>query len=380
MRILLTADTVGGVWTYALSLSRALERHDAEIALATMGAPLSAAQRSDVRSCRNVVLHESRYGLEWMPEPWSDVALSGEWLQRLARDTRADVVHLNGYAHGTVDFGVPVVVAGHSCVLSWWQSVHGRAAPGEWDRYRSAVTAGLRAADAVVAPTAAMLAALEELYGPLPHTCVIPNGLDSTTLPLGARDAFGHYRKQPQPQPIVLAAGRVWDESKNFAALAAAAPHIDWPIYIAGSSTGPAGERQDPIGVHSLGALAPVAMAAWHRRASIFVHPAVYEPFGLAPLEAALAGAALVLSDIPSLREVWGDAAVYVPPRDPPALADALNSLIRQPQRRAACADAARHRAARYTAQRMARSYSGVYAGLARGSAAGPLREVVACA
>jgi glycogen synthase len=110
------------------------------------------------------------------------------------------------------------------------------------------------------------------------------------------------------------------------------------------------------------------------------VHPAVYEPFGLAPLEAALAGAALVLSDIPSLREVWNDAAIYVPPRDPSALADAVNSLIRQPQRRAACADAARHRAACYTAQRMARSYYGVYAGLARGSAPGPLREVVACA
>jgi glycogen synthase len=380
MRILLTADTVGGVWTYALALSRALERYDIEIALATMGAPLGAAQRSDVRSCRNIALHESRYRLEWMPQPWADVAASGEWLQRIARDSRADVVHLNGYAHGTVDFGVPVLVAGHSCVLSWWQSVHGSAAPAEWDRYRSAVTTGLRAADAVVAPTAAMLAAVNELYGPLPHTYVIPNGLDPTALPLGARDAFGHYRRQPQPQPIVLAAGRVWDESKNFAALAAAAPHIDWPIYLAGSSAGPAGERHNLSGVHCLGNLAPGAMAAWHRRAAIFVHPAVYEPFGLAPLEAALAGVALVLSDIPSLREVWDDAAVYVPPRDPSALADAVNSLIRQPQRRAACADAARHRAACYTAQRMARSYYGVYAGLARGSAPGPLREVVACA
>jgi glycogen synthase len=380
MRILLTADTLGGVWTYALALSRALERHDVEIALATMGAPLTAAQHSQVRSCRNIALYESGYRLEWMPEPWADVAAAGEWLRGVAGDFRAEVVHLNGYAHGAVEFGVPVLVVGHSCVLSWWQSVHGSAAPGEWDRYRAAVTAGLRAADVIAAPTAAMLAALDELYGPFARTCTIPNGCDATALPLGARDAFGRYQKPRRPHTVVLAAGRVWDESKNFALLSAAAPHIEWPVYIAGSSSGPSGQRQDLSSVHCLGALAPHAMAAWHRRASIFVHPALYEPFGLAPLEAALAGAALVLSDIPSLREVWGDTAVYVPPHDSSALAVAVNSLIRQPQRRAACADAARQRAAGFTARRMARSYLDVYAALAGGSTAGPLREAIACA
>jgi glycogen synthase len=47
-KILLTTDTIGGVWTYALELTRTLGEHDVQVALATMGAPLSREQRKDV--------------------------------------------------------------------------------------------------------------------------------------------------------------------------------------------------------------------------------------------------------------------------------------------------------------------------------------------
>ncbi len=73
-------------------------------------------------------------------------------------------------------------------------------------------------------------------------------------------------------------------------------------------------------------------MAGWLGRASIFALPARYEPFGLLPLEAALSGCALVLGDIPSLREVWGDAAWFVPPDDRDALTAAIGSLIASPR------------------------------------------------
>src|SRR4051812_20299734 len=79
-KILMTADTLGGVWTYALELSRALGDRGIEIGLATMGAPLTKMQRSEVRSLPNVTVFESSYKLEWMPDPWTDVECAGQWL------------------------------------------------------------------------------------------------------------------------------------------------------------------------------------------------------------------------------------------------------------------------------------------------------------
>jgi glycogen(starch) synthase len=157
MKILLTTDTVGGVWTYAIELARALAPHGVEVALATMGAPVRPEQRRQAEALENVRLFESDFKLEWMPEPWNDVRRCGDWLLELEAQTRPDVVHLNGYAHAALPWSAPTVVVGHSCVLSWWQAVKGEPAPPDWDRYAEAVRRGLRAADAVVAPSAAMI-------------------------------------------------------------------------------------------------------------------------------------------------------------------------------------------------------------------------------
>jgi hypothetical protein len=50
MKVLMTADAVGGVWTYALELSGALARHDIEVVLATMGPLPDTALRDSVRT------------------------------------------------------------------------------------------------------------------------------------------------------------------------------------------------------------------------------------------------------------------------------------------------------------------------------------------
>jgi glycogen(starch) synthase len=72
--ILMTADTVGGVWTYALELVKGLAPQGTHVHLATMGAPLSAAQWQQVAALPNLTIRESTYRLEWMDEPWDDVA------------------------------------------------------------------------------------------------------------------------------------------------------------------------------------------------------------------------------------------------------------------------------------------------------------------
>ena len=145
MKILMTADTVGGIWTYAMELARSLARADVQIALATMGEPLNSEQRQQISELPHTILFESEFKLEWMDNPWPEVQSAGEWLLQIERDVRPDVIHLNGYAHGALPWRAPAVVVGHSCVLSWWNAVKGEAAPPAWNHYHDAVERGLAA-------------------------------------------------------------------------------------------------------------------------------------------------------------------------------------------------------------------------------------------
>ena len=351
-RVLMTADTVGGVWTYALELTRALSPYAVEVVLATMGAPLNDEQQRETRSIPNLKVFESIYKLEWMDEPWHDVQEAGEWLLDLEKQLRPEIVHLNGYAHAALPWHAPTLVVGHSCVISWWWAVKGEDAPAKWNRYRDEVTRALGAADCVVAPTRAMLSALEKHYGPLKSGCVVSNGRDSSLFQPGAKDEF------------ILTAGRLWDEGKNVAALERIAPHLAWPVYVAGEEKHPdfnvRGQGRTNH-VHTLGRLSHETLASWYSRAAIYALPARYEPFGLSVLEAALAGCALVLGDIPSLREVWGAAAVFVQPDDHGALRAALEELIASSARRKELAHRSRLRALYFTPERMAQGYLETY-------------------
>jgi glycosyltransferase involved in cell wall biosynthesis len=78
-------------------------------------------------------------------------------------------------------------------------------------------------------------------------------------------------------------------------------------------------------------------------------------------LEAALSGCALVLGDIPSLREVWGEAAVYVRPDDERALARAVTALVHDDAGREARGVAAREHARRYDAAALGLAYARLY-------------------
>src|SRR4051812_19031521 len=349
MKILMTADTVGGVWTYALQLARALRRHNVDVVLATMGRPMSREQREEARQATNVTVCESSYKLEWMDNPWLDVYHAGEWLLGLEERFAPDIIHLNGYVHADLPFRAPVLVVGHSCVLSWHGAVRGHEAPPHFDHYREEVRRGLRVADAVVTPTRAMLNDLERYYGPIRKSMVIPN----------AREA-ALYSPLPK-ENMVLAVGRVWDEAKNIEMLERVGPHLEWPVYVAGEERHPEGGAAELKHVQPLGHLSSAELACWYRRAAIYAHPARYEPFGLSALEAALAGCALVLGDISSLGEVWEDAAIFVPPNDPDALERAIHTLIGNPTLRAEKAARARQQASCYTPERMVSGYMQIY-------------------
>lgn len=359
-RVLMTADSVGGVWQYALELARGLLEQGDEVALATMGRELTPEQRRGAASIAGLSLYPSQWKLAWMDDPWSDVERAGEWLMDVAEQVRPSVVHLNDYSHGGLPWRAPVLMTGHSCVLSWWQAVHGVEAPeAQWRRYRGTVAEGLGAADLVVAPSAAMLGRLNQHYGPLPATRVIHNARSPATERGLARE------------PLILAAGRLWDPGKNIAALSVIAPGIPWPIHVAGEHRSLEGEDNELPGVHVLGPLSSWQLAEWYERASIYALPARYEPFGLSVLEAAQAGCALVLGDIDSLHEVWGDAALYVAPDDHDELAAVLRRLIADPVLRAQYVARARKRAARYAPETMVGEYRRAYRELETGRSDG---------
>ena len=67
-------------------------------------------------------------------------------------------------------------------------------------------------------------------------------------------------------------------------------------------------------------------LAVLYRLAAVFVFPSLYEGFGLPPLEAMASGAPVITSNVSSLPEVVGDAAVLIDPYDPEAIADAMRA------------------------------------------------------
>ena len=158
----------------------------------------------------------------------------------------------------------------------------------------------------------------------------------------------------------MLTAGRLWDPAKNVIALDRVAPQLPWPVCAAGEVSDGNGSTVELRHVTALGSLPPEQLASWFAQASIYAAPAHYEPFGLAVLEAALAGCALVLGDIESLRELWDGAALFVPPDDP-GLADAISWLVAHPEARQALGIRARHRALRCSPRAMARGYLDAY-------------------
>jgi glycogen synthase len=157
-----------------------------------------------------------------------------------------------------------------------------------------------------------------------------------------------------EKEPFVLAAGRLWDRAKGLDLLDRASGGLQWPVLAAGDG----GAAQH---VRALGRQSPRELAGLRERAAVFVAPARYEPFGLAILEAARAGCALVLADIPSLRELWSGAAAFVDPHDTRALQAALAELIAAPGERVRLARAAQTHARRYSVERMVREYLGLY-------------------
>lgn len=348
----MTADTIGGVWTYALELTLALQAFGVEVHMATMGKKLNQSQWKEADTLHNLKIYESDYALEWMDNPWQDVESAGRWLLSLAREIQPDLIHLNNYIHGALSWPAPVLMVGHSCVLSWWEAVKKERAPAYWHTYADLVKKGLQHANAVVGISQTMLNCLHRHYGPISYAKVIYNGRE--------KKGFTPETKAP----VIYSMGRLWDEAKNIHALQCIAGQLSWPVYVAGDDQGKLQAATNNF--HLLGKLSMPEVKQWLSKAGIYVMPARYEPFGLSLLEAALSGCALVAGDIPSLRELWEGAALFADPENPQALCQQIEKLIQQPELRQNLAVAAMKRAEKFSLQQMGVQYMDVYRQLFR--------------
>lgn len=350
MKILMTTDTVGGVWVYSLELCKVLEKYGVQVHLAALGAWPSPAQQVEVEKMPNVLLYKSDYKLEWMKDPWEDVEQSRKWINAIYHTVQPDIIHLNNYAHVEEDWTAPVVTVFHSCVQTWWQAVKGKAAPNDWDLYTQTVKESLEASDIVISPTKAILQKARESHNFSSPAKVIHNGRS-------LKPSEGVKKEK-----IILCMGRMWDEAKNLGLLSNIAQRMPWPIYVAGDAVNPnTGKECQVENVNFLGKLNPEEVQHWMERASIFVSPTRYEPFGLAILEAAENGCALVLSQLETLQELWHDAAVFFDPENEAEAEKTLLTLLQNESYLEELSEKAKTRAEEYSAEKMGEAYHMLY-------------------
>jgi glycosyltransferase involved in cell wall biosynthesis len=362
MHVLVTADTVGGVWTYTRELVSGLAKRGIRVTLVSFGGIPSRAQTAWLESLSDVTYFPTGFRLEWMQDAASDLSESAEYLHGIIRECNPDLLHLSQYCYGSMDVTLPKIVVAHSDVMSWSLAVRGVHPDNLWARwYREIVEQGLAGASLLVAPSQGMLHCIESCYGGHPRSRVIYNGRSPAL-----------FNPFVSKHNYAASIGRLWDEGKQSLLLMQLNPS-PVPIFLAGASTmagesadeniaGPANSGQD---IQFKGELSEGEIRELLSRAAIYIATSKYEPFGLAPLEAALSRCAIVANDIPNLREIWGDAACYFRSSDLESLRQALVLLHGNRELRLTYANRAYDRARqRYTADRMVEEYVQAYRAL----------------
>jgi glycosyltransferase involved in cell wall biosynthesis len=269
---------------------------------------------------------------------------------RLLQAVDAEVVHTH-LVHADVYGALAAKLRGRNLVSTKHNDDPFRAGP-----FRYVERTLSHAADRVITITEALRRFTVERVGvPAAKVETIHYGLDGLPEPWGENNADD----VPPGARVLLAVSRLTAQ-KGLDTAIDALPLLPDDVVLVVLGEGPeraALEARSLEGrVFLLGRVPDVA--AWLRRATVFVHPARWEGFGLAVLEAMLAGLPVVATNVSSLPELVGDAGVLVPPGDAGALARGIGAALERPE----LGPAARDRAAReFSVARMADRTAAVY-------------------
>jgi glycogen(starch) synthase len=371
MRVLLTTDTVGGVWTFTGELSEQLVNLGHSVALVSFGRVPSAAQSAWAEEMAAAhgglfAFYPSDAPLEWMQDNMATWAGGAELLTDVAAEFEPDILHSNQFCWGALPMQLPTLITAHSDVWSWAAACRRESLPpSAWlERYRILVQDGIDGADAMVAPTAWMRDALRQHCEVATPFHVIPNGC-----------TVREITKRTERKLQAISAGRLWDEAKGLSTVSEITSPM--PIFLAGeASFEEARSSNAPSCFRPLGPLHPQSLHAAFSASCVYIASSVYEPFGLAPLEAALCGCAVVARDLPSFREVWGDAALYF--EDAGDLQLILTELASDQALLHRAQANAMERAQFFSGTRMACSYISLYRDLTGDGASGISRDEAA--
>lgn len=352
MRLIVTTDTVGGVWRFAHELTCELLEMGCSIAMVSFG-----RQPSEMQKAESYALCE-RWGerfrfvgsdvpLEWMGENTYSFDQGMAVLEPLAGSFGAELLHSSQFCFGASKLGIPTVITAHSDVFSWARACRGTSLEeSAWlGHYRALVQQGLSGAGALAAPTEWMLQALrQEFCLPLKQK-VIANG----------RAVSRRHRRDSKLQAVTV--GRIWDEAKDIAILKEVQSPM--PLVVAGDIEWDGIGSRTFSGISYRGVLNEEGILDLFAESAVYVCTSCYEPFGLAPLEAALCGCAVLARRIDSLREVWCDAALYF--TDAEELSRLLLQLYENPTMRIEMQGKARRHAERFSRPRMAQEYLALF-------------------
>lgn len=360
MHVLITSDTLNGTWTYTRELVAGLITRGLRVTLVSFGEIPLPEQTAWMDRLYGLSYHPTAFRLDWMEEGEHDFKDASAFLCSLVKEVKPNLFHSNHLCYGAIPVGIPRIVVAHGDVVTWWKAVHGREPKdSRWLRwYRQALAEGLSSASAVVAPSEWMLNSVRSHYSDGPRETVIHHGRNPIF--------FNPYVTK---EDSVLAIGRLLDPAKQLSLLTQERYPV--PVCIVGED----GSEQSraPVrtavrfsdgdtGVALKGPQSESQLRLLYSRASIYAGTSRYEPSGMSILEAALSRCALVLNDIPSLRELWGQAAIYFKTNDASSLADAVRNLSSDPELRRNFANRAFQRAREcYNAHRMTDNYIQLY-------------------
>ncbi len=364
MHVLVTADTLTGVWTYTRELVTGLVCGGARVTLVSFGEIPLPEQTAWMDNLHGLEYRPTAFRLDWMQEGEQDLGDSLAYLTALVREVKPDLLHLNHLCYGSLPVETPRVVVAHGDLISWWEAVHGREPrASRWLRwYREVLTQGVSEASVVVAPTMWMMATIRDCYTNPRCARVIYNGRDPIL--------FNPYLSK---EDSVLAVGRLWDAGKQVGLLTQHQHPVpvcivdsDEPVQVPNALIRADVKLSTENSCVSLkGPQTEAQLRALYSRAAIYVATSRYEPFGMTALEAALSRCAIIANDIPPFREVWGDAAVYFRANDADSLAAAIRQLSQQRELCRGYANRAYQRAReRFTAKRMVDEYLDLYRSL----------------
>ena len=357
MRVVVTTDTLGGVWTYTRELVTELVRRGVQVTLVSFGNIPETTQCAWMEGLKDLDFRPTAFKVEWMQDCEDDLKASADYLLSVVHDVEPDLLHLNQFYYGTLECDVPKLLVAHSDVVSWWVAVHGdEPRPSDWiSGYRDIVTRGMAGANMVAAPSRWMLEQIMRHYGRPAATAVVYNGRNPKLL-------NPHLRKEL----AVLSVGRLWDAGKNVALFTQFEPPV--ATYIVGTERHPDRGKDANISasgwrrIHFEGQQSEEQLRDLFARTAVYAATSRYEPFGLAPLEAALSRCAIIANDIPTFRELWGETALYFQYNDAESLREEIVRLTSDPELCLRYASLAHERAVkRFTSERMVDDYLNLY-------------------